>query len=495
MRIFALLLVAALTVPAIAEAHAFAQRYDLPVPLWLYLSGAGAAVGLSFVALAVFFRHAPGGDGDYQRTNLLQWPLFRFLAHDQVLFVVRLIFVGLYLLVIIAGYVGSQDQLRNLAPTLVWVIWWVGLMFVSALAGNFWALINPIDTIARWSGALVRLIVPEAWLSGGYAYPKWLGVWPAVTFFGGFVWAELVLSGGGVPANISVMIFFYSALTWAGMVLFRRDVWLQHGEAFAIAFSLAARFAPLEVRTVDGKLEWNVRPYAVGLLTDRPIHPSMVVFVILLLSTVTFDGFMETPAWVAILGWVSEAMWLRPTLLWVQDQGIGLLTFVKSVALVAAPLVFFGGFLLFAALMAMAAGTVPGEARRSTLEIACLFVLYLMPIAIAYHIAHYLSFMLLAGQLIIPLVSDPFGYGWDLFGTAGYSMNIAIINARFVWLTSVITIVTGHMIAVYLSHVAALRVFDSPAAAMRSQYPMLVLMICYTMISLWILAQPVVEAA
>ena len=417
-----------------------------------------------------------------------------------MLYIVRLVFVGLYLLVIIAGYIGSQDQLRNLAPTLVWVIWWVGLMFISALVGNFWALINPVDSIARWSSAVVRLVVPEAWLSGGYAYPKWLGVWPAVVFFAAFAWAELVWPGDGVPANISVMIFFYSALTWAGMVLFRRDVWLRNGEAFTVAFSLAARFAPLEVRGVDGKLEWNVRPFAVGLLTDRPIHPSMMVLVILLLSTVTFDGFIETPAWIAILGWVSEAMWLRPALLWVQDQGIGLLTFVKSVALVAAPLLFLGGFLLFAKLMAIAVRTSPGEAssnktRRPTLEIACLFVLYLIPIAVAYHIAHYLSFMLLAGQLIIPLVSDPFGYGWDLFGTAGYSMNITITNARFVWLTSVITIVTGHMIAVYLSHVAALRVFDTPAAAMRSQYPMLVLMICYTMVSLWILAQPVVEAA
>ena len=178
-----------------------------------------------------------------------------------------------------------------------------------------------------------------------------------------------------------------------------------------MAFTLAARFAPLEVRTVDGKLEWNVRPFSIGWLTDRSIHPSMGVFVILLLSTVTFDGFVETPAWIAILGWVSEAMLLRLTLLWVQDQGIGLLTFVKSVALLVTPLIFLGGFMLFAQLMAIAARTVPGETRRSTLVIACLFVLYLIPIAVAYHIAHYLPFMLLAEQLIIPLVSDPFGYG------------------------------------------------------------------------------------
>ena len=492
--VVAALTVAAMAAPAPATAHAFAQRYGLPVPLWLYLASAGATVGLSFVAMAVMLRRMPEDAMDYRRFNLLRWPLVRLLAHDNVLFVVRLVFVGLYLLVIFAGYVGSQDQLRNLAPTMVWVIWWVGVMFVSALVGDVWALFNPLDTIARWSGALVRLVVPEAWLSGGYPSPRWLGVWPAVICFAGFVWAELVWSSGGVPANISVMIFFYSAFTWSGMVLFRREVWLRHGDAFAVTFALAARFSPLEARTVGDQRELNLRPYAVGLLTARPIHPSTMVFVILLLSTVTLDGFMETPAWVTTVLWFEEADWLLPTLLWAQNHGVGLMTVVKSLALVAAPLIFLGVFLLVARLMAVAARTSPDGAGPTTMEIACLFVLYLIPIAVAYHLSHYLSFMLLAGQFIIPLASDPFGYGWDLLGTAGYKINIAIVNARFVWLTSVVTIVTGHIIAVYLTRVAALTVFKESTAARRSQYPMLALMIGYTVVSLWILAQPVVEA-
>ncbi|MFP6745373.1 MAG: hypothetical protein VCB77_09335, partial [Alphaproteobacteria bacterium] len=117
----------------------------------------------------------------------------------------------------------------------------------------------------------------------------------------------------------------------------------------------------------------------------------------------------ETPAWVATVLWFEEADWLLPALLWAQSHGVGLLTFVKSLALVATPLIFLGVFLLFARLMAVAARTSPDRAGRTTMEIACLFVLYLIPIAVAYHLAHYLSYMLLAGQLIIPLASDPFG--------------------------------------------------------------------------------------
>ena len=92
------------------------------------------------------------------------------------------------------------------------------------------------------------------------------------------------------------------------------------------------------------------------------------------------------------------------------------------------------------------------------------------------------------------MVSDPFGFGWDLFGPSLYMVNIGVVNAKFVWYTSVIAIVTGHIIAVFLAHVIALRTFGQSRAALLSQIPMLVLMVSYTMLSLWILAQPVVES-
>ena len=129
----------------------------------------------------------------------------------------------------------------------------------------------------------------------------------------------------------------------------------------------------------------------------------------------------------------------------------------------------------------------------STGEFARLFVLSLVPIAIGYHVAHYFSFLFIQGQRIIPLLSDPFGVGWNLWGTAAYKVDIGIIGAKTTWYASIAAIVIGHICAVYLAHVTALRALENRFAAVRSQYPMLVLMVGYTMVSLWIIAQPITD--
>jgi len=121
------------------------------------------------------------------------------------------------------------------------------------------------------------------------------------------------------------------------------------------------------------------------------------------------------------------------------------------------------------------------------------FVFSLIPIALAYNFAHFLSFLLIQGQLIIPLVSDPFGFGWDLFGTGDYMIDIGITNARFIWFFSIVVIVIGHMIAVYLAHIRAIALFANRDLVLKSQLPMLGLMVIYTIVSLWIVSRPIVE--
>ena len=157
--------------------------------------------------------------------------------------------------------------------------------------------------------------------------------------------------------------------------------------------------------------------------------------------------------------------------------------------MLAFPLLFLEIYLIFSVLMALVSGW-----RLSGLMLARVFIFTLVPIAIAYHIAHYLSFLLVQGQRLLPLASDPFGFGWNLLGTAEYGINIGIVGAQFGWYTMVLAIVAGHIIAVYLAHLVALRTLRQRTIALRSQYPMLVLMVGYTMLSLWILAQPIVES-
>jgi hypothetical protein len=167
-----------------------------------------------------------------------------------------------------------------------------------------------------------------------------------------------------------------------------------------------------------------------------------------------------------------------------------------TLGLSSAVAIFFCADLLFCWLISRvtrAPGTSVAGATRgySAMMIARCFVLTLVPIAIAYHLAHYLSFLVMTWQYLISMVSDPFGFGWNLFGTAHHFVRIGIVDARAVWYTSVAAIVVGHVAAVVLSHIMASRVFEDQRTATRSQYPMLILMLGYTMLSLWIIAQPI----
>ena len=489
--------------PRGATAHGFGQRYDLPVPLWLWATAAAAAVALSFAIIGVSVKASPGAQGSARR-DLRRFRIGRLPADRRIRLAARLVSVGLLGLVLAAGLVGDQSPTRNLAPTFIWVAWWVGFAYLSALVGNLWAVINPWAALFAWGETLLGHRPPRR------RYPAGLGVWPAVALFLAFAWIELIYTGRSIPARLGHLIVAYSALTWTGMAFFGRLNWLRHADPFATAFGVLARFAPTEVRVTDreacrrcevacaprdgacldcgacferaapARREWNLRSFGAGLLNTGDVSPSMVAFVLVLLSTVTFDGFTATPAWASVEGRLYAAL---------GALGDARLTFIGTLGLIAFPLLFGLVYVGFARWMAWM-----GDDQLTTSTVARLFVLSLVPIAIAYHLAHYFTYLLIQGQLLIRLASDPFGFGWDLFGTARYRPDIGIVGARAVWYTAVVAIVAGHVIAVYVAHVVALRVYRDRRAALRSQLPMLVLMVGYTVVSLWIIAQPIVES-
>lgn len=471
-----------LLAPSPALAHAFGARYDLPIPLGLWLVGAGAVVALSFAILALFAR-SQRWSGTGLHFELTRLPLLRALPHPRLLFLLRLLSVFLLLLIVAAGLFGSQDSTANIATVLVWVVWWVGFTYLAALFGDAWRLVNPWDAIFRWAEALPTIADRPL-----RHYPNWLGAWPAVALFFFFAWLELASQSGEVPARLALLIVAYSALTWGGMFLVGRATWLGNADPFALVFALVSRFSISEARhdSENGRPVWLLRPPAVGLLVERPLPLPLVAFALLLLATVSFDGIAETPFWAAVLRWFAESQALRPLLLELQRAGYDLVQVIKTLGLIVAPLLFFVVYLFVSWLMARAGGGL------TPLEVAGGFVLSLVPIAIAYHLAHYFSYLMLAGQLAIPLVSDPFGWGWDLFGTAGRSIDISVVSAKMVWYLATAAIVLGHVFAVYLGHVMALRLFADRRGALRSQLPLLILMVGYSMLSLWILAQPIV---
>ncbi|MDQ6917087.1 MAG: hypothetical protein M3023_04625 [Pseudomonadota bacterium] len=458
-----------LALPGHAAAHGFGARYDLPIPLSLYITGAGLVVALSFVMLGSVLRLAPVSAGAL-RADGGRWPL--------VLPIARVIGVAVYLSVVFAGLFGVQSPLKNIAPVFVWALWWVGMSYVSAFIGNLWVLVNPLDGLFAWVDAFYARLRRGRPLEKHLHYPERLGVWPAVLLFLVFLWMEIVWEASDRPASLAVAMLGYSAFTWLGMAAFGRRKWLQRGEVFSLIFGLLARLAPVHLSVDRERVAVELRPYALGLLVREPVDRSYVALVLLLLAAVSFDGFIETPAWAALA----------------ELTGDGIL--LKSLGLFLAPCLFLGIFLLVCRLSAWSAQTAlrsPGE-RKSTWRLAGLFANTLVPIAIAYHLAHYLSFLAMAAQYLVPLASDPMGLGWDLFGTVNHFVRPGWVDARVVWNVSVGAIVVGHVAAVYLAHLQALQEFADRRAALRSQYPMLGLMVGYTMLSLWIIAQPNVSS-
>src|SRR6266446_5537852 len=282
-----------------AAAHGFGQRYDLPLPLSLYLFGTAAAVVLSFVVVAMFARHTPGARG-YPRIDLGAYPALAALL--------KLTAAGLFILTVAAGFIGDQDPYFNIAPTLVWIIWWVGFAAVSAFLGDLWGLVSPWRSLFDMADRVYRRLTGRPGLAWDLPYPEALGVWPAVGLLFAVSWIELVFPSPAVPANIAWLAVLYSLLTWGGMAVFGSATWVSRGEVFTIFFGLFARFAPTEPVMANGVQGLALRPFGAGLLDSAPASVSQVAFVLLVLASVLYDGLLTTPEWAAAERWLTAAI-------------------------------------------------------------------------------------------------------------------------------------------------------------------------------------------
>ena len=246
-----------------------------------------------------------------------------------------------------------------------------------------------------------------------------------------------------------------------------------------VDFSRKAEGEPARLR-----LRW---PFA-GVLETRPEHLSTVAFALAMLSTTAFDGLKATQWWVGLFwgdptGWLTQWAGARPLSAIPKVQP--LYNAWSSFWLLVSPLLYLGLFVVTIWLAKRLTG-----AQRSVRDLALDFGYTLLPIAVVYHITHYATLLLSHGLKIISLASDPFGWRWDLFGTA-HSFRAPILpEMGVVWHSQVGLILAGHIISVWLAHRVALRVFGSRGKAMLSQLPMLALMVAFTVAGLWILAQP-----
>jgi hypothetical protein len=467
--------------------HGFGQRYDLPIGLALYLYAAAGVVVISFVLVVLFA-------GDQVGAKALQYPRrpSRILTSIALTPWPRIIggaigIAGL-LAIVITGLFGSSNPLYNPAEYLVWIYFWAGLFILSGLVGNLWYLVNPWAAI--YDAAKQSRIPPPALratspASGEVLYqpifklPN-VGVWPAAAAYLSFACLELTTGMANRPWLIAILALVYSAVTLTGMFMFGRDEWLEHCEGFTVLFGIVGRFSPVEAeRDETGRITMvYLRPWGVGLLKPSPTGWDRVVFVILMLSTLAFDGILATPSW------QDFTIALEPV--WLPLGAFGFF-FVKTLGLVLLTVVFLLVFIAFMELVVYL-----GRHNVDVKATVSAFALTLVPIALVYNAAHNYSYVVVQSQSLIPLLNDPLQKGWHLFpAVAGFTPSFALAQASTVWYAQVVLIVLGHVVAVYLAHLRAGERFRTAQRALLSQYPMLLLMVMYTMTSLWILAQPI----
>ena len=438
-------------------AHGLVGRADLPIPEWLFAWAAAIVLVISFAALAVLWREPRLEDAP--RRPLPGW-LSRAVTSPLVALVCGAAGVLLLMVVLWSGFEGEQLPANNFAPTFVYVIFFVGLVPVSVLFGDVFRAFNPWRAAAR-AVAWVATRAAGGPVPAPFSYPERLGRWPAVAGLVLFAWLELASVDGDMPRNVAIAAAIYSAVTFGGMALYGVDAWIARGEAFSVYFNL---FSRLSVWEREGR-ELFTRPPLAGAPRLDPL-PGTVAFVGVMIGGVTFDGASEGPLWndrgPRIAGWFQDQLGLSTTLGIEASATVGLLL---AIALV----------LLFYRLGAKA------DARA--------FVHSLIPIAFAYVVAHYFSFLITQGQAIVALASDPLGRGDDHFGTAGWGVDYSVVSATAIWYVQVGVVVIGHVAGLVLAHDRALVLFEDPKRAARSQYWMLAVMVGFTSLALWLLSQ------
>ncbi len=298
-------------------------------------------------------------------------------------------------------------------------------------------------------------------------YPGRLGRWPAVAGILAFAWVELVFVGRDHPATLAVLAVAYALVQLVGMAVFGIETWNRRGDAFAVAFNLFSRLAPLEYR--DGGV---YRRAPLSGLTTLDAVPGTVALLCAMIGTTTFDGLMNGPVWRSIAPSLQRAL----------GGGTAALELTFTLGMAACVLVCFGLYALGVKGMSYVSAEHP--ARR----LAGAFAHSLAPIAFGYLLAHYFSLLVTQGQATAYLVSDPMGTGANLFGTAGVRIDYGLFSAALIWYVQVAALVSGHVSGLALAHDRALVVYGDASDAAASQRWMLVVMVTFTCLGLWLLS-------
>lgn len=458
--------------PTAALAHGSERGFVLLLPTGHMIVGGSATVALTFILMALL----PG------RAALkpFEWrlPFATLRAPDPM---IPSLLAALFLAFIItAGFLGSRDPLANPLPLTIWTIWWIGVTLAHAVFGPLWTWINP------WSGPyrlLDAALGHRLSRAPPLTWPRWLGAWPAIGLFVAFAWFELIDPAPDDPDRLAVAVTIYWTIAFLGVCLFGETVWFSRAEPFSLFFRFVSALSPFIAERVgdEARPRWRVAlalPGA-GLVARPPVELAQTFFLIGALATVSFDALSKTFTWLS-LGNVNPLEFPGRTEMIPQNTA-GLLIAVAVLALVYVVTVRLGWEL---------------AGRPEPLDHALgAFVHAILPISMGFHLSHYLTALLVDSQYALAAASDPFGTGADWFGTRDIYVVTSFLSTldgvSLIWFVQTGAVVIGHILAVVVAHAIAVKRYGDAAIATRTQAPLAIGMVGYTLFGLWLLSTPI----
>ena len=453
-----------------AFAHGAERGFVMLLPTGHFILGGALAVAISFLIVTVL----PGRI--FERVYSLRLRLGSIAWPSPVLVstLSAIILAGL----IVIGFKGSRDPLANLLPLTIWTVWWVGLVLLHGIAGHLWIYLNPFPgpyalLDRATDGALSRrpLLIPPAWAA--YA--------PAVFIFLVFAWFQLVAPAPDDPSRLAVAVTVYAIFTFGAVCLFGPMKWLGEHDPFSIVFRLIAAASPVQLTRQEGPDSRTIvflRMPGAGLAEQQALSLWGIMFVLLTLSSVSFDGFSNTFFWLSL-------------------GGINPLDFPGRTAVI--PFNSFGLIAAFAALTAIFCaviflGWLLAQRRGRVLHLIGTLVLSLVPISIAFHFAHYLPDLLVNGQYVLLAINDPLQSGWNILGLVNYHVTTSFLNtasgSQTIYFIQTLAIVTGHIVGVAVAHRPLLKLGVNRQKLLLLESPIAIFMAAYTAFGLWTLSSP-----
>ncbi len=476
--VLTLLLLSALFNPAIA--HTTEQGFVLLLPTKVYIWSGVLAVLITTLALCVL-------------PNKLSHQIFSdanlFLIKQQPVAktIVSLLSFCILLLWLTSGLFGPHDPLKNILPLSIWTLFWMGFVVLNALLGNVWNWLNP------WSG-MYQLVVPKAIRENPpLRISERLYYVPAIVLLFGctaFVLADIAPED---PLRLFWVVSVYWLTTFIALILFGDTVWLKYGEFLSVMLRAYSKLGPLQ-RVRHSTTHSQLRIGLPAWHLKKPLNRSMgfACFIVTLLACGSFDGLNETFWWLAKIGVNPLAFPGRSAVVGQTVAGI----LIASVALLVVVALCIKLGLRLVAMHYRKSGD-PSTLEKQPISFRNAFAamsVSLLPIALAYHFAHYLTSFMVNAQYALQAYSDPLNDGADILKLGQHFVSTGFLNTRdsvkIIWLTQGLAVVTGHLLSVLLAHNIALQLHKNRTQAILSQTPFAILMVGYTFLGLWLLAAP-----